>query len=481
MSPRGARAACRGRARACRRAARCGRGGAPRRMSARSRASEHHERERLREEVVGAGVERLGLVVLAVLGGEDQDRRPDALVAQRAAHLVAVDAGEEDVEHDGVVRALRAPARGRRGRRARRRRRSPRPARPSAIAAARCSSSSTTSTRMAELCRVRRPDERPRALRRLSAGASPARGERVRLGSERACPESRRRSRVHSHRSSSLSCGSERIPVVRCAPSIDPPPGTVPGRRALRSDTTARRRKRVTPDMTLHLRRARPPGRPRRRAGARRASPSRSPSSRSPSPTPSPGATCCGKAKTGSGKTLAFGLPMLARIGQGRARAVPAASCSSPPASSPPRSPRRSSRSARRSAARCPRRLRRRVDGPAGRARCSKGVDVVVGTPGRLIDLIERGELSVGRRRGARRRRGRPHGRHGLHAAGAEDPLPHRVDAPDDAVLGHARRRGRSASSTATCTTRSTTRSRRTSPPSTRWSTASSSCTRWTR
>ena len=85
----------------------------PRRRAAPDQRAEpgeqHDERERLRQEVVGAGVERLGLVVLAVLGGEDQDRRPDAFVAQRAAHLVAVHARQEDVEHDGVVGALAAP------------------------------------------------------------------------------------------------------------------------------------------------------------------------------------------------------------------------------------------------------------------------------------------------------------------------------------------------------------------------------------
>ena len=70
---------------------------------------EHHERERLREEVVGAGVERLGLVVLAVLRGEDEDRGPDPLVAQGPAHPVAVDPGEQHVEHDRVVGALAAP------------------------------------------------------------------------------------------------------------------------------------------------------------------------------------------------------------------------------------------------------------------------------------------------------------------------------------------------------------------------------------
>ena len=83
-----------------------GRGGAPRRNSARKPGEEHHERERLREEVVGAGVERLGLVPLAVLRGEHEDRRPHAFVAQGLADLVAVHPRQEDVEDDGVVGAL---------------------------------------------------------------------------------------------------------------------------------------------------------------------------------------------------------------------------------------------------------------------------------------------------------------------------------------------------------------------------------------
>ena len=102
-----------------------------------------------------------------------------------------------------------------------------------------------------------------------------------------------------------------------------------------------------------------------------------------------------GKAKTGSGKTLAFGLPLLGAHRQGRAPPPPRASSSSRPASS---------------ATQVTDALR-----PLGEVRdlkvravyggvsmdpqvsaLQKGVDVVVGTPGRLIDLIERGELSVG-------------------------------------------------------------------------------------
>ena len=67
---------------------------------------EHDERERLGEVVVGAGVERLGVVVLAVLRGQHQDRRPVAAVAELLAHPVPVDAGQHDVEHDDVVGVL---------------------------------------------------------------------------------------------------------------------------------------------------------------------------------------------------------------------------------------------------------------------------------------------------------------------------------------------------------------------------------------
>ena len=45
---------------------------------------EDDEAERLAQEVVGAELEALGLVVLALLGREHQDRRGDALVAQLA-------------------------------------------------------------------------------------------------------------------------------------------------------------------------------------------------------------------------------------------------------------------------------------------------------------------------------------------------------------------------------------------------------------
>jgi hypothetical protein len=51
-------------------------------------------------------VEAFDLVPHAVLGGQHQDGRPIALAAQRAAHLVAVRAGQHDVENDRVERSF---------------------------------------------------------------------------------------------------------------------------------------------------------------------------------------------------------------------------------------------------------------------------------------------------------------------------------------------------------------------------------------
>ena len=105
------------------------------------------------------------------------------------------------------------------------------------------------------------------------------------------------------------------------------------------------------------------------------------------------GRDICGKAKTGSGKTLAFGLPMLTRVGK-----------------SEPTRPRGLVLVPTRELANqvtkalqplgkvLDRRVRAVYGGVAMDPQVEalrKGVDIVVGTPGRLIDLIERGELSV--------------------------------------------------------------------------------------
>jgi superfamily II DNA/RNA helicase len=105
------------------------------------------------------------------------------------------------------------------------------------------------------------------------------------------------------------------------------------------------------------------------------------------------GRDVCGKAKTGSGKTLAFGLPLLMRVGRGEPRkpralvlvptrelAVQVSEVLEPLGAS----------------------TGQRVVVVYGGAdierqmkKLNKGVDVVIATPGRLIDLTERGAISV--------------------------------------------------------------------------------------
>jgi superfamily II DNA/RNA helicase len=105
------------------------------------------------------------------------------------------------------------------------------------------------------------------------------------------------------------------------------------------------------------------------------------------------GRDICGKAKTGSGKTLAFGLPLLCRIGQanpGHPRALVLV---------PTRELANQVTTALRTLGTASDRRVRAVYGGVSMdpqiTALRKGVDVVVGTPGRLIDLMERGELSV--------------------------------------------------------------------------------------
>jgi hypothetical protein len=78
------------------------RGGAPPQQGANAR-QELLERERLGQVIVGAEVESRHLVVDGVARGQEEDRTPDALLAERPEHLEAVAAGQHDVEDDEVV------------------------------------------------------------------------------------------------------------------------------------------------------------------------------------------------------------------------------------------------------------------------------------------------------------------------------------------------------------------------------------------
>ncbi len=100
-----------------------------------------------------------------------------------------------------------------------------------------------------------------------------------------------------------------------------------------------------------------------------------------------------GKAPTGSGKTLAFAIPVAARVG----RALPAARapcCWSRPVSWPRRSRRRSQPLAELRG----RRVATIFGGTDIRKdvkRLRAGVDIVVACPGRLADLVRRGDISL--------------------------------------------------------------------------------------
>ncbi len=105
------------------------------------------------------------------------------------------------------------------------------------------------------------------------------------------------------------------------------------------------------------------------------------------------GRDICGKAKTGSGKTLAFGLPLLDRVGKADARR-PRALVLVPT--------RELANQVKDVLAPLGRLRERRAIAVYGGVSMEpqtkalrKGVDVVIGTPGRLIDLMERNELSL--------------------------------------------------------------------------------------
>ncbi|MGH9034101.1 MAG: DEAD/DEAH box helicase, partial [Acidimicrobiia bacterium] len=105
------------------------------------------------------------------------------------------------------------------------------------------------------------------------------------------------------------------------------------------------------------------------------------------------GRDICGKAKTGSGKTLAFGLPLLDRVGKADARR-PRALVLVPT--------RELANQVKNVLAPLGRLRERRAIAVYGGVSMEpqtkalrKGVDVVIGTPGRLIDLMERNELSL--------------------------------------------------------------------------------------
>ena len=143
-------------------------------------------------------------------------------------------------------------------------------------------------------------------------------------------------------------------------------------------------------------------------------------------------------AQTGTGKTAAFVLPMLQRL---NAPPQPSAASGRDPRADPRPHP----------GARAPGRgerphLRRQrpVSRPPSTAASASigqvsalrhGPEIVVATPGRLLDHVAPAHHRPEPRRDPRPRRGRPHARHGLHPRHPQDPRPAASQATEPALL----------------------------------------------
>ena len=144
-----------------------------------------------------------------------------------------------------------------------------------------------------------------------------------------------------------------------------------------------------------------------------------------------------GIAQTGTGKTAAFVLPMLTMLEQGRARArMPRTLILEPT--------RELAAQVEDSFDKYGKNHKLNVALIIGGVsfddqdnKLMRGVDVLIATPGRLLDHFERGRLLDVGRRTSRHRRSRPHARHGLHPGYRAHLQARAVHAPDAVLHRH--------------------------------------------
>ena len=138
-----------------------------------------------------------------------------------------------------------------------------------------------------------------------------------------------------------------------------------------------------------------------------------------------------GIAQTGTGKTAGFTLPMIQKLASGRAKArMPRSLILEPTrelAAQVAESFEKYGKYHKLSMAL----LIGGVSYEDQDMKITRGVDVLIATPGRLLDHFERGKLLADRRADAGHRRSRPHARHGLHSGHRAHRQIAAVHAPD--------------------------------------------------